>query len=473
MGFNVIIKLIKEALGIIIIVAAVILFSYLDPFGWFESKPKIQGTAILVREVKAIGELITAEYYGEALTSWPKVFAQSARDEDTLDIIRIVDGITNELTDANEKDKDEKGNVRTWNESTVWKYYKNNVRDHYDESDLYTLITKKIASKLTRRPASWNREKRAIQELFAKAGEDRMLTPNDLVAISDEHIKNRPRSEKRKDAVCIGRGIVRAGIDLSKVKETDVTIFEFSKTAYISNATVKIISVEMNPWFIPQKNVKGFEILKLKGRIDGKDIHLLKAKCKELIEKQANDRHILGEAKKNAEEALLSFFNLIRKEPLDSVHIVMDTLEELHIKFDSLQYLSPLQAIEFFNKSFLYLDSHVPGDTTMYAAEKKSLKDLIAMTRKKMITFPAENKNATSGDLKAARIAVDYYNIMALMQHFKIASATDTKKKKKLTEMAYLNQFWSDSAADKTNAFSQSILTDRVRKIEDIYKTGL
>ncbi len=470
MGFSVIIKLIKEALGIIIIVAAVIIFSYLDPFGWFDPKPKIQGTAILLREVKAIGELITAEYYGEALTSWPKVFEETALEEDTRDIQRILDGINEELDDANEEDKDESGKARIWSERQTWRHYQKNIRSHYNESELYDLIVDEVTKNINTN--RFNKEKKAIIEIRKKIDVE-IFNEAQFKSISNIHVKGLPGKERRKDAVCIGRGIVRAGIDLSKVKEGDITIFDHSQTAYISNVTLKIIAVEMNPWFIPQKKVKGFEILKLKGRIDGDEILLLKSKCKELIEKQANDRKILAEAKKNAEEALLSFFNLIRQEPLKHVRIITDTLEELQIKFDSLQYLTPPLAVELYNRSFLYVNNRQPGSPGEFATEKEALKGLLERVRSKRIQFAVPNKDPKSLDLKVASFEMDAYNVKALQLRFKIPLAPDTIKKKKLQELDYLKEYWFKKDTLISNPFRGDTLANRIQKIEAVFKTGL
>jgi hypothetical protein len=463
MGFNVIIKLIKEALGIIIIVAAVILFSYLDPFGWFNPKPKIQGTAILLREVKAIGELITAEYYGEALTSWPKVFEESAFEEDSTDIQRILTGINSELDDGNPEGKDEKGRPIPWASREIWKYYKKHVREHYHNSNLYDLII----NEASKGGNKFNKERKAILAIYEKADEE-IFNKNQIRAISES--RKRSRIEKRKDAVCIGRGIVRAGIDLSNVKENDISIFDHSQTAYISNVTLKIIAVELNPWFIPQKKVRGFEILKLKGRIDGEDIHLLKSKCKELIEKQANDRKILAEAKKNAEEALLSFFNLIRKEPLKRVRIITDTLEELQIRFDSLRYLTPLQAVELYNKSFSYVNNRLPGDTNSFAVEKDSLKTFLQRMRKKPVQFEVANKDPKAPHLKVATLALDAYQIKAILQHFKLPLASDTARNKYLPERNYLRDYWLEKSTPTLDSIE---LADRIQRLETLFNAGL
>jgi len=61
-------------LQIALVVAAVLVFSYFDPFGFLSPKKKtLKNTPIQVRSIKEIGQLITAEYYGEVIASLGEV----------------------------------------------------------------------------------------------------------------------------------------------------------------------------------------------------------------------------------------------------------------------------------------------------------------------------------------------------------------------------------------------------------------
>jgi len=60
-----------------IVVAAVLLFSFFDPFGMFGStKTKLENTTVSVESIRNIGELITAEYYGEVLSSFKEAYIE-------------------------------------------------------------------------------------------------------------------------------------------------------------------------------------------------------------------------------------------------------------------------------------------------------------------------------------------------------------------------------------------------------------
>ncbi|MEM7298430.1 MAG: hypothetical protein AAF391_09220, partial [Bacteroidota bacterium] len=59
----------KLILDILIIVAIVVLVFLWNPFNLFGKGLKLQDTANMVSEIKEIGELVTAEYYGEVIAS--------------------------------------------------------------------------------------------------------------------------------------------------------------------------------------------------------------------------------------------------------------------------------------------------------------------------------------------------------------------------------------------------------------------
>ena len=353
-AFTHLLKFLSEALGIIIVVACVIVFSYFDPFGWFAPKAKIDSTAILVKEVKQIGEIITAEYYGEAITSWPATAVENALQEDTVEIIRMINGIANDFQKLNSE-----RNAEEWTVNRRMRHYRNNIKDKYASSPLYKYLMEEIST-MDLKPAKknskekfWKHEEKAVGIIYEKSPAEviSMIRLDNISKSATLHSK----AVTKKDAACIGRGIVRAGFDFSKLVSEDIHLSETSRTIFITNATPKILSVELNPWFIPQRKVKGFEILNLQGRIDETDIRKLKTRCKEMIRQQAEARKIVAEAKRNGEEALFNFFTLVSKDPVNQVVIVSDYLDEMRFLFDTVKVFSPSQALDIYNKSILYL----------------------------------------------------------------------------------------------------------------------
>ena len=71
MFFSSIIKAIPFLLQVLLVVAAVAIFAFFDPFGIFiQTRQKLKDTPVDVRSIREIGELITAEYYGEVIGSY-------------------------------------------------------------------------------------------------------------------------------------------------------------------------------------------------------------------------------------------------------------------------------------------------------------------------------------------------------------------------------------------------------------------
>ena len=74
----------KVLLDILIVVGAILLFTFFDPFSIFKSS-ELQATANMVTGVKDIGQLVTAEYYGEVMSSW-RGLKENEIPEDTVTI---------------------------------------------------------------------------------------------------------------------------------------------------------------------------------------------------------------------------------------------------------------------------------------------------------------------------------------------------------------------------------------------------
>ena len=58
----------KLFIDIIIVVGSIVLLTIFDPFGIFTNR-SLKNTANILSSVKDIGELVTAEYYGEVISS--------------------------------------------------------------------------------------------------------------------------------------------------------------------------------------------------------------------------------------------------------------------------------------------------------------------------------------------------------------------------------------------------------------------
>src|SRR4051812_28360718 len=88
----------------ILVIAAVLLFSFFDPFNIFGSKKKtLKDTPVSVTSIREIGELITAEYYGEVLGSLKEIN------------VELLDSNINVLNDLNHRFADAMADMREKN----------------------------------------------------------------------------------------------------------------------------------------------------------------------------------------------------------------------------------------------------------------------------------------------------------------------------------------------------------------------
>jgi len=333
----------KLFLDIILVVGGILAFTFWDPLGIFNNT-KLQATANMVTGVRDIGQLVTAEYYGEVISSW-KEFKLTEFPEDTISykaenlytrlklatgtdekFTRIYnDGLTSEIKDDfgeqfyykflafvgnetmglnldktfDEKDSDLKRN-----------YEKKIIRKFYDDSKTHRKFLEK---KYKKSPDS---ETIVEDEMLAYLSEVPAFV-NDFNAyhglLTQKHLES--GSNKRKEIVFIGRGWVKAGFDFGKLNEGNFMYDESNKSVHFFGIKPVVLDTDINPWFIPEKKVKGFELIDYSGKVDFEDAKAVKKQCKEKLLDQAKRADIINKALENGEEALKNFFSLILDEP--------------------------------------------------------------------------------------------------------------------------------------------------------------
>ena len=88
-----------------------------------------------------------------------------------------------------------------------------------------------------------------------------------------------------------------------------------NKSVHFFGIKPEILDTDINPWFIPERKVKGFELVDYSGRVNFEDAKAVKKQCKEKLLEQARRADIVKRALENGEEALKNFFSLILDEP--------------------------------------------------------------------------------------------------------------------------------------------------------------
>lgn len=304
---------------IILAVVIVGLLAFWNPGDIFSStKHTLKDTPILVRSMKQIGQLITAEYYGETVAdNFSVVELDSLEKEDEfLKLLELHESFVGEIDEM-------RGNHKELprNKDKLTEVYLNNYAALADDSD----------SQVLKEYYFDQHDKRDFGKLLqylvkTKRGRDKEVGQKKSL---EKHVENyyassnSPGKVKKKELlVIVGRGWVKAGYDFEKFEPENFIYSESRKRVYLSGMS-PFMEVTMNPWFIPEKGVEGFEFIMMgkEAAHNRQTVLETKLKCRSKLVKQAEDRAILELAKKNAEENIKAFISLIMEEEIVSVQI--------------------------------------------------------------------------------------------------------------------------------------------------------
>ncbi len=309
-------------LQILLVVGGVLVFGFFDPFGIFKPKLTLEDTPVSVRSIKEIGQLITAEYYGEVLSSLHESHINEIEDYSN-EFAKEVNLLHKEFKDAIDIIVENNSNVK---KNKVRKYFHDENEElvkniHYDFYINYLLEKHKFRN-----------ENKLLKELVfnnQKLNLGDSIDSSFLIKRKEKKLEDLFANKKlmKRQIVLVGRGWVKAGYDFGKFTQRNFKYDKDKKTIYFLGMEPKILSLTINPWFIPEKKIKGFEILLATNKAkDPKFIEQVKRACLDKLEYQAMERDILGQAKKNAEENLKNFFSLLLDEELKNVVFISNPL---------------------------------------------------------------------------------------------------------------------------------------------------
>lgn len=334
-------KIASLILQIVLVVAAVLIFAYFDPFGLLTPKKQtLEDTPITVVSIKEIGQLVTAEYYGEVLSSLQDTLIAEVKASDKT----LVDGVgrlnENYIKALRQfyarKDSIEIRRLRR-KKDLVENFYNANpalINDPFYQ-DMIEAVLGKEANK-------FDNEGELLLDLWKKNTVDFTKEPYlsrykfDKVTL----VKNKEteladlkstRSFKKRQLIAIGRGWVKAGIDFGSFTERNFKYDKAGKTIYLFGVKPVILDYDINPWFIPEKKVRGFEIIAATNRAnDPGSLLKVKEHCLNKLRAQAETNGIIAQARINAEETLKSFFSLLIGEPIEKVQILEISLVDFY-----------------------------------------------------------------------------------------------------------------------------------------------
>lgn len=337
-----------------VVIAGVVVFSYFDPFDLLTSeKLKLRDTPVSVRSMKQIGELITAEYYGEVIAStMEEVEIEEASM--TSEFGDSVEVIHEYFLDALEEIREaaDSGRLNPNRRRQVRLHYEN-VNQALISMPWYDIYLQYIYTRLEKPNQTFDKKDlekslgvvefgNLLKKALGSQGQLEGMDFAGLESVFSERLSDVNQKKYRKrQLVLLGRGWVKAGFKFDEFTEDNFRYDKDAKRVIFIGMNPKILSATINPWFIPEKGVEGFEflIVERKAKRDYEVMKRVKQLCMDKLEKQAMDRDIFERATENAQEQLKAFFELLMGESIKQVsfynNIFDYTLEEI-VRGDSI-----------------------------------------------------------------------------------------------------------------------------------------
>jgi hypothetical protein len=363
-----------------IVVALVLVFTFWDPFKMFNNRQIVQ-TANLVSQVRDIGQLVTAEYYGEVISSLNGLkLKKYPLDSVTLFARDLYHEIRQDLTDDQTSVKNYKPEIDDQPYAFLYPQFIAFLAKRYTDKPVSKMFDdseqKKIKSNIEQKVYNrMNREfDRAIKKIRKNYKDDEerasaIDTYSDSIpAFVNEFYgfyskllqKKTGDTDANKNIVFIGRGWVKAGFDFGTLNDKNFAYDKVHKIAHFFGFTSKILDDDINPWFIPENKVKGFELIDYHNKLSFEDAKRVKKDCKVQLLLQAQNANILANAQTNGEEALRTFFSLLLDEPT------------LKVKIHALPYDHILTTIE--RDSLVFINEAILIDS-LYNLELTKIND--------------------------------------------------------------------------------------------------
>ncbi|GEM_PF-3464196 len=350
-----------------------------------KKKVEIDDTVISLKEVNDIGELITAEYYGEVLSGLSMIYYEEL---DTLmkynfdEIISEVASVEEEIDKVFEPKMvaiSETEDGEALNEREQRRVDRKQRRLEKRKQRKFLRKLRKESSIETK--ASF-KELKSILDLNNRKTIETLITEsessNTWEAFKQKHaeeINEYKEDVKRRitknELIYIGRGTVKAGYDLTEISENNILLSLTGDTVYIVDIDPKLLNVDINPWFyIPPEfegnesegesdssSFFGFQLVYANNpkKTTLEEINKVKSECKSILRRDAIDRQIYDKAKENAETSLEGLFGLLSLEPGQTISKVfishskyfydkVDILYDEKIDSTELNYLRELVA---------------------------------------------------------------------------------------------------------------------------------
>ena len=359
---------------------------------------KLADTVVSIKEISEIGQLITAEYHGEVISSLSLIQAAYLEDKvlkPTFEIIQqtkqridtiVTTRFDKRLSELNLELAELK--VELANLKKDPKKNSKKIARSQNDSLKFELRIDRLNRKIERKKfRSFNNnltreEKRAMKVLQKSTGKNKKKVLAKIANTNFDEFSQKNKNEINKkrekefkeDIAYLGRGAVKAGYDLQALDSINVFVSPSRDTIYFIDFDPQLFDVDINPWYYFDENkdmatederrLFGFELfdvnIKKRTQITLDQINKVKSDCKRKLRQEALDREIYNAAKINAENTLLSFFQLLSLEPGQDVTRVVIS----HSKYfdDKVDFLYDLTIDE---EELLEIQSIVNEDTLL------------------------------------------------------------------------------------------------------------
>ncbi|MEX2593466.1 MAG: hypothetical protein WD426_11895 [Anditalea sp.] len=347
----------KFILNIILVVALVVFLFMWNPFGIFGGGLKLTSTANLVTEVREIGQLVTSEYYGEVIASIEESRLNRIEEEEIsirasqlysnlYEAMDELNAYQNQPLNVRVADYKETEPYNGWRRVISQSVNRRNILEKLDYHQflgdlsmdplygdiLEYLYQERGKNKILNWSSNSRHREEALYLLYSNVKQK--LNPTlDEATFIDFYYKNKEanvsRKETKKKLAMVGRGWVKAGFDFGTMDNNTFYINEDAGEVHFFGLSPVILNADINPWFIPERGIPGFEILDHNGKVDFRDAKKVKQYCIDKLILNAHRADILKNAEQNGAETLKNLFSLMSGKEIKKVFFHNDRIIQL------------------------------------------------------------------------------------------------------------------------------------------------
>ncbi|MEQ9440615.1 MAG: hypothetical protein RIG62_16300 [Cyclobacteriaceae bacterium] len=374
----------KFLLDALLIIALVVLLFLLNPFGLFGDGLSFGTTTNMVTEVRQIGQLVTAEYYGEVISSLDESRLALIEENDTqrranqhyadlkqslYDLFQYQQLPKADRTREYRENRDLYPATTRWRRVVQQEVSRRNIAEKLafhsllpEETELHQQVLEFLwREKLQHREdEDWNpNDRQAGEVLFALYTElaERHAQSSDAAFqnylndgfefaanvnafVLADQVSELSRTERKKKLAMVGRGWVKAGFDFSQLNEQTYYLDESTGELHFFGLEPQILNADINPWFIPERGIPGFDIINYQGAVDFRDAQRVKQHCIDKLLVYALQADIIGQAQRQGAETLKSFFSLLTGQEVTQVLFHNDILTQTARSIGQDEYLN-------------------------------------------------------------------------------------------------------------------------------------